>query len=182
VRNNATGTATAAAATLADTWAWCVTWSTTTWTPAPTAATAANTTKCPYPQANVARELPAKSSPSPAWRTWVAGWAKYTHHSANTMTSAPTATAATSARSPASSASWNATVAARIASPSTMMVKSPYRSTMWWGCHVVDTPRSATTGTASSAAAITRNPARSAPSGTSRSSSHPTWHATMPTA
>ena len=87
------------------------------------------------------------------------GRSKYTHHIEYTISNPPTMSGTSAGRaSPEASADWMATVAARIDSPSTISVSSPYRSAMCCGCHVVGAARSAHTGTASSNAASARNP------------------------
>ncbi len=77
---------------------------------------------------------------------------------------------------------FTATVAAAMVSPSTMIVSSPYRSAMWWGCQEDRCRRSASTGTLSSSTTITRNSQPRLPSGSSNSPSQPTWQTSTPPA
>ena len=87
-------------------------------------------------------------------------------------------------RPPSSSAAWKPADADRTDSPSTMIVKSPYRSSM---CPAWNTgapaARSAHTGTASSAATRTRNPAVAmVPWGRASRANHNTCSTEMPAA
>jgi hypothetical protein len=106
--------------------------STATARPAPMAAAEAKTGRCPYPHTNAVRVEERSRS---------VGKSKYSHHMENKINSPPAMIASSS---PVSSASllddWMASEAARIDSPSTMMVNKPYRSAMWPGSSSGDEP------------------------------------------